>query len=139
MCFCQKNKDTRTEEHKANAKKLNKIKIYLLLIMSFCLNLSRREWFFDRMPEKHKVNALKNRQNRKICAFVKNKDTRTEEQKADARWVYRQKENLYLCTSVLILAQERNIKLTQWNSIKYLSVLLPILSFCPLFPGVVFF
>ena len=27
---------------------------------------------------------MKNRQNRKICAYVKNKDTRTEEHKANA-------------------------------------------------------
>ena len=48
MCFCAyvKNKDTRTEEHKANALKLNKIKIYLSALYVFLSKPFQARVFF---------------------------------------------------------------------------------------------
>ena len=54
---------------------------------SVLLSLPSLAWCFsDRMPEKHKADAWQYRQKKNLylCTFVKNKDTRTEEHKANA-------------------------------------------------------
>ena len=61
--------------------------------------------FWDRMPEKHKANAWQYRQKKNLylCAFVKNKDTRTEEHKANA--MNFNKINFYLSTHYVFLSK----------------------------------